>query len=75
LPEAIQGADRPRWGAGRATAGPLAWHGGVVSSWTDAMERVGQTAMESGWLLLLLPWRVAENGASPAEGSAWLGEL
>jgi len=39
----------------------LAWHGGVLSSWTDAMERGGQTAMESGWLLLLLPRRVAEN--------------
>jgi len=38
------------------------------------MERVGQTAMESGWLLLLLLRRVAENGAPPAEGSAWLGE-
>jgi len=64
------------WARDSRTAGrwQLAWHGGVLSSWTDTMERGGQTAMESGWLLLLLLRRVAENGAPPAEGSAWLGE-
>ena len=73
---AMQGADRGGvLSARQQDCWALAWHGGVLSSWTDTMERGGQTAMESGWLLLLLPWRVAENGASPAEGSAWLGEL
>ena len=51
---AIQGADRGGViGMRQQDCWALAWHGGV--------ERGGQTAMESGWLLLLLPRRVAEN--------------
>ena len=58
-PPAVEGADRG--GARHATAGPLAWHGGVVSSWTDAMERGGQADLH-GIRPAAAPAAVARRG-------------
>ena len=67
-PPAVEGADRH--GARRATAGPLAWHGGVVSSWTDAMERGGQADLH-GIRPAPAPAAVARRG-SHAHPLCWL---